>query len=112
MQTWSYVLFNFLSFSSITDNYLELALYLFIDIINSFTFSLIAVMIAGLVCSLQATDKDWVVLQGKFLLNGSPKRVVIYIEGPPAGTDILINSLAVKHAEKIPPSPPPVIEVG
>ncbi|XP_059634092.1 endo-1,4-beta-xylanase 1-like [Cornus florida] len=62
------------------------------------------------IANLQATDKDWVQLQGKFLLNGSPSRVVIYLEGPPAGTDILINSLALKHAEKIPPSPPPVIE--
>lgn len=62
------------------------------------------------IANLQATDKDWVQLQGKFLLNGSPKRVVIYIEGPPAGTDILVNSFVVKHAEKIAPSPPPVIE--
>ncbi|XP_015575450.2 endo-1,4-beta-xylanase 1-like [Ricinus communis] len=62
------------------------------------------------IANLQATDKDWVQLQGKFLLNGSPKRVVIYIEGPPAGTDILVNSFVVKHAEKIPPSPPPLIE--
>ncbi|WCJ35618.1 Endo-1 4-beta-xylanase 1 [Euphorbia peplus] len=62
------------------------------------------------IANLQATDKDWVQLQGKFLLNGSPKKVVIYIEGPPAGTDILINSFVVKHAEKIPPSPSPLIE--
>ncbi|KAF5740099.1 hypothetical protein HS088_TW11G00163 [Tripterygium wilfordii] len=62
------------------------------------------------IANLQATDKDWVQLQGKFLLNGSPSKVVLYIEGPPAGTDILVNSLVVKHAEKIPPSPPPSIE--
>ncbi|KAJ9186877.1 hypothetical protein P3X46_002403 [Hevea brasiliensis] len=62
------------------------------------------------IANLQATDKDWVQLQGKFLLNVNPKRVVIYIEGPPAGTDILVNSFVVKHAEKIPPSPPPAIE--
>lgn len=58
----------------------------------------------------QATDKDWVQLQGKFLLNASPSKVVIYIEGPPSGTDILLNSLIVKHAEKTPPSPLPIIE--
>ncbi|KAK6938017.1 Carbohydrate-binding, CenC-like [Dillenia turbinata] len=58
----------------------------------------------------QATDKDWVQLQGKFLINGSPSKVVIYFEGPPAGTDILVNSLVVKHAEPTLPSPPPVIE--
>jgi hypothetical protein len=61
--------------------------------------------------SAQVTDMDWVRLQGKFLLNGSPSKVVIHIEGPPSGIDILLNSLIVKHAEKI-PTPPPVIEVG
>ncbi|KAJ7966471.1 endo-1,4-beta-xylanase A-like [Quillaja saponaria] len=62
------------------------------------------------ISNVQATDKGWVQLQGKFLLNGSPSRVVIYLEGPPAGTDILMNSLVVKHAERPPPSNPPVIE--
>lgn len=61
---------------------------------------------------MQATDKDWTQLQGKFLLNGSPSKVVVYLEGPPSGADILVNSLIIKHAEKIPPSPAPVIEVG
>ncbi|OVA14560.1 Glycoside hydrolase [Macleaya cordata] len=59
------------------------------------------------IANLQATDKDWVQLQGKFLLNGSPSKVVIYLEGPPPGTDILVNSFLVKHAAKLPPSPPP-----
>ncbi|KAK4781636.1 hypothetical protein SAY86_015738 [Trapa natans] len=62
------------------------------------------------VAYVQATDQDWTQLQGKFLLNNSPSKVVIYIEGPPAGTDILLNSLTVKHAEKTPPSPAPVID--
>ncbi|KAL2498621.1 glycosyl hydrolase family 10 protein/carbohydrate-binding domain-containing protein [Abeliophyllum distichum] len=62
------------------------------------------------IASVQATDKDWVQLKGKFLLNGSPSRAVIYLEGPPPGIDILLNSLVVKHAAKVPPSPPPVIE--
>ncbi|XP_027149767.1 endo-1,4-beta-xylanase 1-like [Coffea eugenioides] len=62
------------------------------------------------IAKVKATDKDWVQMQGKFLLNGSPSRVVIYLEGPPPGTDILLNSLVVKHAAKVPPSPPPVIE--
>ncbi|KAB1669324.1 hypothetical protein ES319_1Z054800v1, partial [Gossypium barbadense] len=43
---------------------------------------------------VQATDKDWVQLQGKFLLNGSPSRVIIYLEGPPPGIDILVNALS------------------
>ncbi|CAB4266138.1 unnamed protein product [Prunus armeniaca] len=62
------------------------------------------------IANVQATDKDWAQLQGKFLLNGSPSKVVVYLEGPPAGTDILLNSFVVKHAEQVPPSPPPVIE--
>ncbi|XVE55687.1 hypothetical protein DITRI_Ditri03aG0178400 [Diplodiscus trichospermus] len=55
-----------------------------------------------------ATDKDWMQLQGKFLLNGSPLRVIIFLEGPPPGTDILINTLVVKHAEKVPTSLRPI----
>ncbi|WOL15396.1 hypothetical protein Cni_G24177 [Canna indica] len=55
----------------------------------------------------QATDTDWVQLQGKFLLNGDASKVVIFFEGPPATTDILLNSLVVKHAPKTPPSSPP-----
>lgn len=62
------------------------------------------------VASVQATDSDWAQLQGKFLLNGSPSKVVIYLEGPAAGTDILLDSMVVKHAEKTPPLPPPIIE--
>ncbi|KAF9603527.1 hypothetical protein IFM89_037008 [Coptis chinensis] len=62
------------------------------------------------IANLQASDKDWVQLQGKFLLNSAPAKVVIYFEGPPAGTDILVNSVVVKHAPKLPPSPRPVIE--
>ncbi|GLT62977.1 hypothetical protein SLA2020_355770 [Shorea laevis] len=62
------------------------------------------------ISNVQATDKDWIQLKGKFLLNGSASKVVIYVEGPPPGTDILVNSFVVKHAGKTPPSPPPVIE--
>ncbi|CAN1758090.1 Endo-1,4-beta-xylanase 1 [Linum perenne] len=60
--------------------------------------------------SLQATDKDWVQLQGEFLLNGLPSRAIIFFEGPPAGTDILINSLVVQHAPKLPSSSRPVFQ--
>ncbi|CAK7347358.1 unnamed protein product [Dovyalis caffra] len=55
----------------------------------------------------ETTDKDWVQLQGEFLLNGFPSRSVIYLEGPPPGTDILVNSLVVKRANKIPASARP-----
>ncbi|KAL0924933.1 hypothetical protein M5K25_005794 [Dendrobium thyrsiflorum] len=49
---------------------------------------------------IQASDKDWSNLQGKFILNVHTSDV-----GPPLGTDILINSLVVKRAEKPPRSP-------
>ncbi|RYR55593.1 hypothetical protein Ahy_A06g030778 isoform B [Arachis hypogaea] len=62
------------------------------------------------IANVQATDKDWIDMQGKFLLNGSPSKVVIYLEGPPPGTDILVNSLVVKRAPKTPPSTPPDIK--
>ncbi|KAK1299868.1 hypothetical protein QJS10_CPB13g00036 [Acorus calamus] len=64
------------------------------------------------IANLQATDKEWATLQGKFLLNAEFSRLVIYLEGPPPGTDILVNSLVVKHAEKLPPSPPPNTEAS
>ncbi|XP_037493703.1 endo-1,4-beta-xylanase 1 isoform X2 [Jatropha curcas] len=60
------------------------------------------------IANSQATDEDWVALKGEFLLNGFPSRAVIYLEGPLPGTDILVNSLIVKHAEKIPSSARPV----
>lgn len=61
---------------------------------------------------MHATDQEWVELQGKFLLNGpSSSKIVIYLEGPPPGVDILVNGFVVKHAEKILCSPPP-IQVG
>ncbi|CDP00988.1 unnamed protein product [Coffea canephora] len=49
-------------------------------------------------------------MQEKFLLNCFPSKVIIFLEGPPPGTDILVNGLVIKHAEKLPLSPPPVVE--
>ncbi|KAI0501449.1 hypothetical protein KFK09_016394 [Dendrobium nobile] len=59
---------------------------------------------------VQATDKEWVQLQGKFLVNSVAAKVVIYLEGPPPGVDILLNTMVVKHAQKVPPSLPPDTE--
>ena len=63
-------------------------------------------------CRLQASDKDWAQLQGKFMLNSTVAKATIYIEGPPAGVDLLLDSLVVKHAQKAPPSPAPDFEVN
>ncbi|XP_020590650.1 uncharacterized protein LOC110031660 [Phalaenopsis equestris] len=59
---------------------------------------------------VQATDKEWVQLQGKFLVNSVASKVVIYLEGPPPGVDILLNSMIVQHSQKLPPSLPPDTE--
>lgn len=44
-------------------------------------------------------------LQGKFLLHGAVSKAVIFLEGPPPGIDILIDSLVLKRATKIPRPP-------
>lgn len=63
-------------------------------------------------CRLQASDKDWAQLQGKFLLNSTVAKATIYIEGPKAGVDLLLDCLVVKHAQKAPPCSPPDFEVN
>ncbi|KAL6637585.1 hypothetical protein ACP70R_025157 [Stipagrostis hirtigluma subsp. patula] len=55
----------------------------------------------------QVSDKEWVQLQGKILLNSTVAKAAIYVEGPPAGVDLLLDSLVVKHAQKAPPAPAP-----
>ncbi|XP_021888823.1 uncharacterized protein LOC110807853 isoform X1 [Carica papaya] len=62
------------------------------------------------IANVQATDKSWVKLQGKFLLNSSPSRAVIFLEGPPPGVDILVNSFIAKHADKMARLSRPIIE--
>lgn len=63
------------------------------------------------ISSVEANHDDWVKLKGKFLLNGSPARAVVYIEGPPPGIDVFVDHFEVKPAEKPPPSRRPYIEV-
>ncbi|CDY53833.1 BnaA09g57250D [Brassica napus] len=62
------------------------------------------------ISSVEANHDDWVKLKGKFLLNGSPARAVVYIEGPPPGIDVFVDHFEVKPAEKPPPSRRPYIE--
>ncbi|CAN8307996.1 unnamed protein product [Cochlearia groenlandica] len=63
------------------------------------------------IANVQATDKNWIELKGKFVINGSPSRAILYLEGPPPGVDILVNTFDVKHARRNHPSPPPFYEV-
>ncbi|WVZ60077.1 hypothetical protein U9M48_010143, partial [Paspalum notatum var. saurae] len=58
----------------------------------------------------QVSDKEWVQLQGKILLNSTVAKAAIYVEGPAAGVDVLLDSLVVKHAQKAPPAPAPDFE--
>lgn len=51
-------------------------------------------------------------LQGKFLLNDVASKAVIILGGTPMGVDILVDSLVVKRAKKLPPSPPPDVKVS
>ncbi|CAN8305682.1 unnamed protein product [Cochlearia groenlandica] len=62
------------------------------------------------ISSVEAKHEDWVQLKGKFLLNGSPARAVVYIEGPPPGTDVFVDHFAVNPAEKNTPLGRPYIE--
>ncbi|KAK1287004.1 hypothetical protein QJS10_CPB19g01503 [Acorus calamus] len=59
--------------------------------------------------NVQASDKEWRELKGKFFIRSPskefrPSRAIIYVEGPPQDTDILIDSFIVNPAEKIPSS--------
>ncbi|KAL3833745.1 hypothetical protein ACJIZ3_008481 [Penstemon smallii] len=59
------------------------------------------------IASAQATIHDWVQLEGTIILiNSCPKMVIIYLEGPDPGTDILLDNLVVKLAPKSLQSPP------
>ncbi|CAA7031091.1 unnamed protein product [Microthlaspi erraticum] len=62
------------------------------------------------ISSVEANHEDWVKLRGKFLLNGTPARAVVYIEGPPPGVDVLVDHFDVKPAEKSSPAGRPYIE--
>lgn len=41
------------------------------------------------------SEDEWEDLQGKFSLSNKPSRAVLYIEGPPAGVDLLIEYVKV-----------------
>lgn len=62
-------------------------------------------------CSrVQTSSKEWVQLQGKFLLNPKPAKAIAYLEGQPAGIDILVSSFLMRPATMSSPSPTPTIE--
>ncbi|XP_066397127.1 endo-1,4-beta-xylanase 1-like isoform X1 [Miscanthus floridulus] len=58
----------------------------------------------------QTSDKQWTHLKGKFLLHAPFTKAVIFIEGPPAGIDILVDGLVLSPARKLQAAPCPKIE--
>ncbi|XP_074576433.1 endo-1,4-beta-xylanase 2-like isoform X2 [Curcuma longa] len=64
------------------------------------------------IAKTQASDKEWVQLQGKFLLNGVASKAILFIEGPNPGIDILVDSIVVRRPIKAGSSVPPITEVG
>jgi hypothetical protein len=59
----------------------------------------------------QASDKRWTHLKGKLLLHAPFSKAVLFIEGPPAGIDILVDGLVLSPARKLQAAPRPKIEV-
>lgn len=59
---------------------------------------------------VQASSNEWVQLQGKFLLNPEAAKAIAFLEGPPAGIDILVSSFLMCPATKPSPSSAPTIE--
>ncbi|KAJ3672826.1 hypothetical protein LUZ60_006200 [Juncus effusus] len=43
----------------------------------------------------QVSDQDWTELEGKLLVFNEIEQAIIFLEAPPAGTDILVNHFAV-----------------
>lgn len=63
-------------------------------------------------CSLEANSTEWKQLQGRLILLKAPSKVSVYLEGPPSGTDILVDSFYVRRASNPEPEKPPVITVS
>jgi hypothetical protein len=58
------------------------------------------------------SDKEWVHLEGKLLLFHEIQKAIVFLEGPPAGTDILVNRFTVASAKSVACSPPTSLQVG
>jgi hypothetical protein len=51
-------------------------------------------------------------MKGKFLLHAPFSKAIVFIEGPSAGIDILVDGLVISPARKLQAAPCPRIEVG
>ncbi len=61
---------------------------------------------------MQANNQEWKQLQGKLILLKAPKRASVYLEGPSAGTDLLVDSFSITPAQGTACQGPPFIEVS
>ncbi|MCO5578859.1 hypothetical protein L7F22_032706 [Adiantum nelumboides] len=57
-------------------------------------------------CRATASSSGWVQLKGMVLLNQTPCKATAYIEGPPAGIDLLINNFSMFYIRKPAPIRP------
>lgn len=55
---------------------------------------------------VKASSTEWVILEGKLLLDTRPQKAVFYLEGPPNGIDLLVSSVVIKPANTPQGSPP------
>eukprot|EP00249_Psilotum_nudum_P019298 c27184_g1_i1 orf=500-2320(-) len=53
-----------------------------------------------------ASATDWMQLKGKLFLNSTPKKAIAYLEGPPSGVDLLVDSFSIFPVLKPHPTPP------
>ncbi|KAG0556903.1 hypothetical protein KC19_11G087700 [Ceratodon purpureus] len=59
--------------------------------------------------SVEANSTEWKQLKGRLILLKAPTKVSVYLEGPPPGTDILVDSFYIQPASKPEPAKPPII---
>nr|XP_024360646.1 uncharacterized protein LOC112274978 isoform X2 [Physcomitrium patens] len=59
--------------------------------------------------SIEATSTEWKYLKGRLILLKAPAIASVYLEGPPPGTDILVDSFLIQPASKPEAAAPPVI---
>lgn len=61
---------------------------------------------------MEANSTEWKRLEGRLILLKAPRRASVYLEGPPPGTDLLVDSFSIYPATKPEPAKPPVIMVS
>ena len=55
---------------------------------------------------MKASSTEWIILEGKLLLDTRPQKAVFYLEGPPNGVDLLVSTVVIKPANTLQGSPP------